>query len=285
MENNLQKQIFKKGSRTYFYSSLFFPKKVKQEVTILYAFVRVVDDFVDSIPQKKSEFFDFYENFKKSWDGKLSGNVVIDQFVKLAKEKEFSLNYIESFFRAMESDLEKRKYISIDETIDYMYGSAEVIGLMMAKIMKLKEESYYGAKMLGRSMQYINFVRDLNEDNGLGRQYLPIEEMNKFNLNNLSEKEAKINSLNFNNFIKQQLNYYVNWQKEAKTSFKYLPFRYYIPIVTASLMYNYTAKVIRKNPLVVYKKRVKPSIFKIILTAILIFFQAIWIKYLKNTKN
>ncbi len=285
MENNLQKKIFKKGSRTYFYSSIFFPKEVKNEVTTLYAFVRVVDDYVDNIPQKKVEFFDFYENFQRAWNGKISNNQVIDEFIILAKEKDFSLNWIEAFFWAMKSDLEEKKYRNIQATVDYMYGSAEVIGLMMAKIMKLDENSYHGAKMLGRSMQYINFVRDLHEDNALGRQYLPIEEMRKFKLKSLKKEEAQNNQSNFILFINQQLVYYLTWQKEAKTAFKYLPFRYYIPIATASLMYNYTAKKIRKNPLIVYKKRVKPTIFKIILTGIIIFIKAIWIKYLKNTKN
>lgn len=285
MENNIQKKIFKKGSRTYFYSSLFFPKKVKKDVSTLYAFVRIVDDYVDSVPQKKDDFFEFYKNFKKAWNDEFINNKVIDDFVLLAKEKNFSLDWIEAFFDAMKSDLEKRIYKNIEETINYMYGSAEVIGLMMAKIMNLKENSYYGAKMLGRSMQYINFVRDLHEDNILGRQYLPINEMQEYGLKNLNKEEAEKNKKIFSLFIKKQLDYYNNWQREAKTSFKYLAFPYYIPIVTASLMYNYTAKEIRKNPLIVFKKRIKPSIFRIMLSGIIIFFQAIWIKFLKNTKS
>ncbi len=285
MENNIQKTIFKEGSRTYFYSSIFFPKKVKRKVSILYAFVRVVDDFVDSLPQKEAEFFKFYNNFKKSWEGELSGNQVIDDFVSLAKEKEFLLEWIEAFFKAMKSDLEDKKYFEIDDTISYMYGSAEVIGLMMSKIMKLDPQSHYGAKMLGRSMQYINFIRDLDEDNNLARQYLPIKEMREFGLESLNKEIVKKDKESFILFINQQLDYYNKWQKQAAGAFKYLSFRYYIPIVTASLMYNYTAKKIKKDPFIVFKKRVKPSVFRIIITGSFVFFKAIWIKYFLNTKK
>jgi len=285
MENNLQKNIFKRGSRTYFYSSIFFPKKVKKEVGTLYAFVRLVDDFVDSSPQKRQEFFDFYEKFKKAWNGDFVEDKIIDDFVVLAKQKEFLLEWIESFFQAMKSDLEEKKYFEIDDTILYMYGSAEVIGLMMSKIMKLNTQSYYGAKMLGRSMQYINFIRDLEEDNNLGRQYLPIKEMREFGLESLRKEIVKKNEKNFILYIKKQLNYYNKWQNEAADAFKYLSFRYYIPIVTASLMYNYTAKIIKKNPFIIFEKGVKPSISRIIITGFLVFFKAIWIKYFLNTKK
>ncbi len=272
-------EIFKKGSRTYFYSSLFFPFSVRSQVTTLYAFVRTADDYVDSQPQKKEEFINFYQTFKKAWLGELSDRAIINNFVFLAKNKGFSFDWLEAFFSAMRADLEKKEYFSIEETINYMYGSAEVIGLMMAKIMNLKPESLAGAKMLGRSMQYINFIRDLAEDIQLGRQYLPIEEMKKFNLNSLKKDEVKQKKAEFIAFINQQLKYYYQWQKEASFAFQFLPIRYRIPIATASAMYNYTAKKIEINPLIVFKKRVKPSILRVLMTGLKISLQFLWKKY------
>jgi len=73
--------IFNRGSRTYFYSSLFFPKGVRQEVFILYSFVRTADDLVDCIPQKSEEFKEFVKLTWKAWDGHLSGRQEIDLFV------------------------------------------------------------------------------------------------------------------------------------------------------------------------------------------------------------
>ena len=56
----------------------------------------------------------------------------------------------------------------MEELIDYMYGSAEVVGLMMARIMGINREADFCARMLGRAMQYINFIRDIDEDGKLG---------------------------------------------------------------------------------------------------------------------
>jgi 15-cis-phytoene synthase len=279
MESNKNK-IFKTGSRTYFYSSWFFPPYIRSQVSTLYAFVRTVDDYVDSQPQKKEEFIEFYQTFKKAWLGDYSNNnLIINDFVRLAKNKGFLLDWIEAFFSAMRSDLEKQKYFTIKETVDYMYGSAEVIGLMMAKIMNLKTESYQGARMLGRSMQYINFIRDLDEDNKLGRQYLPINEMKNMNLNNLNKEEVMAKKYEFINFLNQQIKYYNKWQKEAELAFKFIPIRYQIPIATASAMYNYTARQIEKNPLIVFKKKVKPSKIYILLNGLKISFKLLWKKF------
>ena len=57
--NPIHKRIFKNGSKTYYYSSFFFPPNVKEDVFKLYSFVRKADDYVDSVPQQKQEFYSF----------------------------------------------------------------------------------------------------------------------------------------------------------------------------------------------------------------------------------
>lgn len=64
--NNLLVKIFQKGSQTYFWSSIFFPKKIFQKVAILYAFVRLFDDFVDRIPQDRAGFDRFEREYRKA---------------------------------------------------------------------------------------------------------------------------------------------------------------------------------------------------------------------------
>jgi len=267
MDKN-NRNIFKKGSRTYFYSSIFFPKKVKKEVFILYAFVRTADDYVDQIPQDEKAFRLFCDNFNQAWQGNLSKNYIIDDFVQLAKEKNFKKEWIDNFLTSMASDLSKKHYQTISETLVYIHGSAEVIGLMMAKIMNLSEKSYQGAKMLGRAMQQINFIRDIKEDIYLGRQYLPVDEMKSLGLEFLNKNLAYRHSFEYISFIKKQLKYYNEWQREAESYFHFIPVRYRVPIQTASAMYKYTAKKIAKNPLLVFDLKVKPSKIRIILTGL-----------------
>ena len=269
MINKTLFSIFKQGSKTYFYSSIFFPTYLKKDVFSLYGFVRKADNLVDSIPQDIKGFYDFKEKYYSAINGKKTDDIIINSFIELADRKKFNPEWTDSFLNSMEKDITKNNYESIDETIDYMYGSAEVIGLYMAKIMSLPNEALYHAKYLGRSMQYINFIRDIAEDLTLGRVYMPEDEMKKFGIKKLDYEYVKKNSNSFISFIHNQLNYYSKWQKIAEEGYKYIPKRYLIPIKTASEMYNWTASQIYKDPFVIYCKKLKPRIKQIFTTTLL----------------
>ena len=252
--------IFKEGSKTYFYSSLFFPMDVRNDVFVLYAFVRKADNFVDIIPQREKEFYDFWGKFEAALNGNLSGDIVIDSFVSLIATKKFDKTWVRAFFESMEMDIKKQKYKDIEETKQYMYGSAEVVGLMMASILELPRQSFKCARYLGRAMQYINFIRDISEDLVLGRQYLPQNDLSECGLKSLDYDYIRNYEEAFNNFIRRQIEYYKEWQNQAETGFQYIPKRYFISIKTASDMYKWTAEQIEKTPIIVYQKKVKPSI-------------------------
>jgi phytoene synthase len=150
-----------------------------------------------------------------------------------------------------------------------MYGSAEVIGLMMSKILELKEQSYEYAKYLGRSMQYINFIRDINDDIKLGRRYLPTEEMKKYGLESLDYNYVIKNKEKYKKFLRAQITYYLNWLKLAEEGYKFIPKKYLIPIKTASEMYFWTAMKIYKEPFLVYSEKIKPNISTIVSTVVM----------------
>ena len=85
MVNDTIYSIFKKGSKTYFYSSVFFPNNIKQDVFTLYAFVRKADDYVDTVPQLKDDFLKFKQDFNEGLKNKKTNNIVIDIFIELFK--------------------------------------------------------------------------------------------------------------------------------------------------------------------------------------------------------
>lgn len=261
--------IFQKGSRTYFYSSIFFPPYIKKDVFTLYGFVRKADNYVDSIPQNIDAYYEFKNKYYNALDGRKSKDIVIDSFVELMNNKEFELKWIDSFFESMEMDITKKRYDTLDETKKYIHGSAEVIGLMMAKIMDLPKESFIYSKYLGRAMQYINFIRDISEDLKLGRIYFPTTDLNKHGLIKLDFDYIQNHKNEFSNFINEQLNRYCKWQNIAEIGYKYIPKRYLVSVKTASEMYNWTAQQINSDPMIIYTKKVKPIIMKIISTTIL----------------
>ncbi|MBN1539981.1 MAG: phytoene/squalene synthase family protein [Candidatus Thermoplasmatota archaeon] len=260
--------IFKKGSRTYFYNSLFFPRDVRDDVFILYSFVREADDLVDAVPQKKEEFCGFYNNFCLAWDGTPSKDLVLDSFIELAKRRNFEKDWILAFLRSMEMDLVKRHYETVEEVEEYIYGSAEVVGLMMCRILGVDDRYLQNARALGKAMQYINFIRDIQEDNRLGRTYIPRSDLDMFGLPDLSEETVRKHPECFAALIDHQVERYLRWQSEAETGYGGLERNTRIPIMNASDMYKWTAMKILRDPMIVFRKKVKPSKVRIVLNMI-----------------
>ncbi|MBN1834854.1 MAG: phytoene/squalene synthase family protein [Spirochaetales bacterium] len=266
-------QTFKSGSKTYFNSSLFFPRAVREEVFVLYGFVRVADNFVDAVPQDAEGFRGFRDAYEQALAGRPSGDPIIDAFVELAGRRGFDPEWTRAFLYSMELDLTKRSYDTLEETLEYIYGSAEVIGLYMARLLDLDPASHPYAQLLGRSMQYINFIRDIDEDRGLGRRYLPLAGTPLADASkagtpaaSLEPQYLKAHPLEFAEFLRHHLDCYRQWQREAEKGFRFIPRRFRIPIKTASDMYNWTARRIEADPMIVFERKVKPSRARILLS-------------------
>lgn len=259
---DLRKGIFQRGSKTYFNSSLFFPREVRERVFTLYAFVRKADDFVDILPQDREGFYRFRDTYHRALRGEQTKDPIIDPFVELSRECSFDPAWTEAFLGAMEADLRKRTYDTLEETIQYMYGSAEVVGLFMSRILGLPDEAQTPARMLGRAMQYINFCRDLAEDRELGRRYLPLQGADP---RIVEEAYARSHPEEFVQFLRHHLSLYRAWQAEAISGYRFIPYRYLIPIRTAADMYFWTADQIERDPFVVFQRKVKPSRLRIFL--------------------
>ncbi len=264
----MKKQLFKQASKTYYYSTKLFPKDAQIDVTTLYAFVRTADDFVDSVPPQPEAFKLFEKQYREALKGHQTHNEIIHDFVILQKRKQFKQAWVDSFLAAMKQDLNPKPCKTLNEAIKYMHGSAEVIGLMMAQLLDLPKESHQAAKLLGRSMQYINFLRDIQEDNELKRQYIPQSILKKHGLKNLSRAEAEKKPEAFKTLIREELKRYEEWDAKARQGFAYIPKRYRVPIQTAADMYRWTANQIHKNPHIVYEKKVKPSKARVITTGV-----------------
>lgn len=276
-----QRATFQKGSKTYFNSSIFFPKQVRERVFTLYAFVRRADDFVDAQPQDREGFYRFRTYAEKALGIHLhqhetglsvagietglpapEDQAVIEAYAELGRELGFDPAWTVAFLDAMEADLIKNRYDSLEECLSYMYGSAEVIGLFMSRCMDLPDRAYEAAQLLGRAMQYINFIRDVAEDRALGRRYLPLEG----EVEDIVDPQWAFNHPErFSAWLVGHLNRYRQWQIGAVAGYRSIPYRYRLPIKTAADMYWWTAKTIEQNPLVVFQRKVKPGKGRILL--------------------
>ena len=155
-------------------------KDLRKPIYNIYGFVRFADEIVDT-------FHDFDKalllaQFKKeTYDAIRIGvslNPILNSFQRTVNEYNIDPQLIEAFFRSMEMDLDKRQY-DVNAYRDYIYGSAEVVGLMCLYIFcegkkPLYESLTFAARMLGSAFQKVNFLRDIQADfTGLSRIYFP----------------------------------------------------------------------------------------------------------------
>lgn len=277
-------KIFQRGSTTYYWSSKFFPEATRKDVQKLYSFVRIADNFVDQVPSDASGFKRLEGLWRKLTRGKKINTkpddisaIAAQNMYDLATKYNFELAWIDAFLASMQMDIEQRTYETLDETLEYIYGSAEVIGLMMLAV--LRPDLHTGnseqlhtiqeyAKLQGRAMQYINFIRDIDEDIDLGRCYFPQSELRKYGLSELSYKCAYTHPAAYREFFDGQLAYYRQWQAEANKGFKYIPYGQRIAVRTAADMYGWTANKLAHDPFVVFDKKVKPSKYRVVARAI-----------------
>jgi phytoene synthase len=136
---------------------------------------------------------------------------------------------------------------------------AEVIGLFMCKVLDLPADAYKTAKYLGRSAQWINFIRDINEDLQLGRLYFPKSDLRKFNLKSLDYEIVSKQPEDFKNFMNLQFDRFEEWVGIGEKGYEFIPRRFRRPIQFATRLDKWKLRVIRKDPFIVYSKKVDPG--------------------------
>jgi 15-cis-phytoene synthase len=259
MTNVSSYQIMKRASTTYFTSAVFLPQPFRQHIYDLYAFVRTGDDFVDKIPQDRNGFMTFKQQTLYGIKNGASENAIIQNLIRLQQQFSFDSKYILEFLDAMESDLDFKEYPTYTDLTKYIHGSAEVIGILMSRLMNLpKQADEYAAKM-GHSMQLINFIRDIATDLSLGRIYLPLEDRQKFEVNTPKPGDTGTQAL-----IRFEIDRYRKIHREAVKGQKYIPKKYLKSIKTAADMYGWTADRIYNDPDSVFSSSNKPPKSRIV---------------------
>ena len=184
----LSKETTKKYSTSFYSASKFFDPKTRKAIHSIYGFVRLADEIVDSFHDydKKTLLDKLEEEYSISSELGISTNPILHSFLITVKEYNIPKEYIDNFLRSMRYDLEKKEYRTKEEAKDYIYGSADVVGLMCLKIFcrnnnELFDKLYNPAMRLGSAFQKVNFLRDLKEDVlSLGRTYFADFNIEKF---------------------------------------------------------------------------------------------------------
>ena len=170
MSNNNYLSIY---AKSFSWAGFFLPKKIYLKCSNLYDFCRTVDNIADddeALDIKRSNFL----NFKNKFNNQDYSDPVIKNMWSLIKEYEISTKIVNDLFDGVETDLKNKVQInSKKELFIYSYRVAGTVGLMMAKILNVKDKnSLKSAIDLGIAMQLTNISRDIIEDSKNNRFYI-----------------------------------------------------------------------------------------------------------------
>jgi phytoene synthase len=169
MNNNL----LSKHAKSFNWASFFLSKKTYHKCSVLYNFCRTLDDIADEeidLETKKKKFLEF----KFCFDTKKYNNIIIKNIWTLIDQENIPINIVHDLFDGIESDLKNKIIINNKKDLYiYSYRVAGTVGLMMSKILKVKDkQSLKGALDLGIAMQLTNIARDVIEDKKRNRAYI-----------------------------------------------------------------------------------------------------------------
>lgn len=153
---------------------------IRPAIYAIYGFVRYADEIVDTFDDfnQKELFQEFKDDYKKSLERKISLNPILNAFQGIVHKYEL-YDLVDAFMDSMEMDLSKTQYTTKEEYDKYIYGSADVVGLMCLSVFVKGDKKRYDelkdyAMSLGSAFQKVNFLRDLKDDfESRGRSYFP----------------------------------------------------------------------------------------------------------------
>ena len=251
--------------KTYYLATLLLPKNKRPYVHALYGFARYADEIVDDLastlsPQEKADALRSWstgvlEDLKKGTSTDHIGRALVDT----ARKFDIPHQHFVDFLHSMEMDLTVTEYQDYDALLEYVYGSAAVIGLEMVPVLGYSDQrAFEAAKKLGIAFQLANFIRDVNEDLDRGRVYLPLDELARFGVNR-AMLERRVLTPEIVEALKFQIARVRSLQDEADVGIAYLDKTSRPCIRAASELYCGIVDEVEAIGYDVFNKRAKTS--------------------------
>jgi phytoene synthase len=227
-------------STSFSMATKMLSNSIRQDIYNIYGFVRLADEIVDSFHNydKEALFVQFEADLESALSNKISLNPILNSFQETYHTYGLEKDMVDAFMSSMRQDLYKTVYHTEEEYKNYIYGSADVVGLMCLKVFVNGDTEQYNAlkqtaMALGSAFQKVNFLRDLKADHDqLNRTYFPNTDLN--NLDELS-KQAIIDDIE-NDF------------SEGLKGIKLLPLEAKFGVFMAYRYYNQLLKKLKTTP-------------------------------------
>tara|TARA_B100001113_G_C21027996_1_gene586665 strand:- start:71 stop:910 length:840 start_codon:yes stop_codon:yes gene_type:complete len=188
VSEDCSRSVTQSYSTSFSMATKMLDASIRNHIYNIYGFVRFADEIVDSFHEyPKEELLNrFEDDLYFSLKNKISLNPILNSFQKTVNVFSIDKTLIAAFLKSMRWDLEKKVYKTEKDYKDYIYGSADVVGLMCLKVFVKGDNTKYkelkpSAMALGSAFQKVNFLRDLKNDyQELDRTYFPNVNFNNF---------------------------------------------------------------------------------------------------------
>ena len=229
VSHQCSKAVTTSYSTSFSMATKMLSDSIRQDIYNIYGFVRFADEIVDTFHDydKETLFNNFSNDLEKALEMKISLNPILNSFQETYHKYGIEKHLVDAFMKSMRLDLHKQNYLTDTEYKDYIYGSADVVGLMCLKVfVKGNQEKYNelkdAAMRLGSAFQKVNFLRDLKTDyEDLNRTYFP-----NTDLSQLDESSKKIIIEDIENDFKKGLIGIKQLPLEARFGV-FMAYRYY----------------------------------------------------------
>ncbi|HSG68889.1 MAG TPA: phytoene/squalene synthase family protein, partial [Planctomycetaceae bacterium] len=183
--NSYCRRLARSTGKNFYYSFLGLPKTLRQEMCVLYAFLRVTDDIGDdetrSIAARKATLQSWTRALEESLDGTIADHQIFPALMALIESGKLPPRYLYEVIDGVEMDLEPRRYSTFSELEHYCYHVAGAVGLCCIHLWGFEDEAALEpAIACGTAFQLTNILRDLSEDIDRNRVYLPQEDLERF---------------------------------------------------------------------------------------------------------
>jgi phytoene synthase len=275
------KRLNAQHGKTYYLATLLLPPDKRPFVHALYGFARYADEIVDDLASTLSDAqkAEALEKWGSSVIADIKSGKSHDHIgaalVDTVKRFDIPISYFEAFLKSMQMDLIITQYQSYEDLMEYVYGSAAVIGLQMLPILgTLSDEAYVAAEKLGVAFQLANFIRDVGEDLDRGRVYLPLQELARHGVTRQMLEERSLTP-EIKSALKEQIARVRQLQAEASSGIKLLSPESRACIEAASELYCGIVDEVEKIDYEIFKKRAKTSTWRRVKVALPAYLRAI----------
>ena len=254
--------------KTYYLATLLLPPAKRPFVHALYGFARYADEIVDDLnstltdEEKAAELSTWGNQVLSDIKSGTSSDHIGRALVDTVRRFDIPISYFEAFLHSMTMDLTVSEYQSFEDLMEYVYGSASVIGLQMLPILgSTSPEALGAAEKLGTAFQLANFIRDVGEDLDRGRIYLPIQELSAHGVTN-EMLEERVLTPQIKAALQEQIARVRRLQKEAAPGIKLLAPESQACIEAASELYCGIVDEVEKIGYEIFNKRAKTSTWR-----------------------